>query len=114
MKRCGGGGGLGAIASSFAAISSSSCSLVALSLQPQLGRKYSVAFIESHQVSTVAARTQARMANKEGMSRLVISSPSAPAQQAGGLFMPACHARLLSGRLRSSNEGTWVAFPPRL
>jgi hypothetical protein len=55
-----------------------------------LGRKYSIAFIESHQVSAVAANTQARRARKEGMSRLVISSDfacclSAPALQAGVL-----------------------------
>src|SRR5258708_25291936 len=112
MKRCGGGGGLGAIASSFAAISSSSCSLVALSLQPQLGRKYSVAFIESHQVSTVAARTQARMANKEGMSRLVICSPSAPAQQAGGVFNPRRHPAFQSVRVIQSNAGIRRALPP--
>jgi hypothetical protein len=50
-------------------------------LQPQFGRKYSIALIESHQVSTVANSTQKRMASRIGMSRLVISRPSAQALQ---------------------------------
>src|SRR6266404_8584795 len=78
-----------------------------------------MALIESHPVSAVATSTQARMARRIGMSRLVISSPSARARP-GGLLRQILsqiseHGRPFQKSLLTDfplfDRGLWIDMP---